>query len=354
MMHLVSSNLILGISFAIVAGIMNGTFTLPMRFLGRWSWENVWALFIVVCCVVMPAVIAWMTIPEFIRVLGAAPLHSVLIPVITGFAWGFGAIMFGQGISAIGISMGNTLVLAISASLGSLIPILVLDPHRLVLAQGKMIVLGTLIGIGGIVSCGYAGFLKERSQKDRENALATARGEMVGKARPFRAGLLLCIGAGLLSAVFNIGYSAAQGLIQAAARLGYSAFAGSNLVWLLMLTSGAVANLIFCGYLFRKNGSWSKYAMPGSAPLYCLVIAMGLMWGGNTFLYGFAAPKLGKLGPAIGWPLLLIVGLVTANFWGFITGEWRSVRAKGLQWMFTGLVVLLIAIVVLGWSSTLA
>lgn len=115
-MQLASSSLILGIAFAVVAGIMNGTFTLPMRFLGRWSWENVWALFIVVCCVVMPIAIAYITIPEFMHVLDAAPLHSILIPVGTGFAWGFGAIMFGQGISAIGISMGNTLVLAISAS----------------------------------------------------------------------------------------------------------------------------------------------------------------------------------------------------------------------------------------------
>ncbi|MGH9326082.1 MAG: L-rhamnose/proton symporter RhaT [Terriglobia bacterium] len=353
-MHLASSSLTLGIAFAVFAGILNGTFTLPMRFLGRWSWENVWALFIVVCCVVMPAVIAWITIPKFALVLHAAPLDSVLIPIVTGFAWGFGAIMFGQGISAIGISMGNTLVLAISASLGSFIPILVLDPHRLALPQGKMIVVGTLIGIGGIISCGYAGFLKERSQKGGKEEIKAVRGEMVGKARPFRTGLLLCIGAGLLSAVFNIGYSAAQGLVQAAVGLGYSSFAGSNLVWLLMLVSGAIANLVFCGYLFRKNGTWSKYSMPGSGPLYALVIAMGLMWGGNTFLYGFAAPHMGKLGPAIGWPLLLIVGLVTANFWGFITGEWHSARARALQWMFSGLAVLLIAIIVLGWSSTLA
>lgn len=116
MMHMTSLSLTLGVTFAVVAGIMNGTFTLPMRFLGRWSWENVWALFIVVCCVVMPIAIAYITIPEFMHVLDAAPLHSILIPVGTGFAWGFGAIMFGQGISAIGISMGNTLVHAISAS----------------------------------------------------------------------------------------------------------------------------------------------------------------------------------------------------------------------------------------------
>jgi hypothetical protein len=39
--------------------------------------------------------------------------------VVTDLAWGFGAIMFGQGASAVGISMANPLVLVISESLGS-------------------------------------------------------------------------------------------------------------------------------------------------------------------------------------------------------------------------------------------
>ena len=180
------------------------------------------------------------------------------------------------------------------------------------------------------------------------------RGEMVGKARPFWIGLLLCAGSGLLSAVFNIGYASAQGLVDAGRRLGNSAFAGSNVVWLLMLTSGAVANLIFCGHLFRKNGSWAKYCERGATSLFGLAILMGLLWGGSIFVYGSAAPKLGQLGPAIVWPLSLIVGLLTANLCGMVAGEWKFSAAADRMWMFAGLAVLLAAISTLGWSSTLA
>jgi hypothetical protein len=35
----------------------------------------------------------------------------------TGFAWGFGAVMFGQSVSAIGIALVNAFVLAISSAL---------------------------------------------------------------------------------------------------------------------------------------------------------------------------------------------------------------------------------------------
>lgn len=329
---------------------MNGSFTLPMKYLGRWSWENVWALFIVVSCVILPIVIVSVTLPGFTHVLWDAPPRAVVVACVSGFAWGFGAIMFGQGISAVGISMGNTLVLAISASLGSFIPIVLLAADRLHQSQGKAILLGTLIGIVGIACCGYAGFLKERSQKGEAER---TRGEMVGHARPFGVGLLLCTGSGLLSAVFNIGYSSAQPILEAAVHQGHSAFAGSNLIWLLMLTSGAVPNLCFCVYLFNRNGSWGKYAVPNCSPLYILAIIMGLLWAGNIFVYGFASPELGRLGPAIGWPLTLITGLVTANIWGFVTGEWRLTRLKDRQWMALGLVVLLAAIATLGWSSTL-
>ena len=345
-----SSLLAWGVGLAVLSGVMNGTFTLPMRFLGRWSWENVWGVFIVVACILMPAAIAFGTVSHLGTVLASAPPRSVVFALVSGFAWGFGAIMFGQGVSAIGIAMGNSLVLAISASLGSFLPILVLAPSRLLHSQGKAIILGTAIGLIGVGVCGYAGLRRERSQKGQE---ATVRGEMVGKARPFWIGLLLCAGSGLLSAVFNIGYASAQGLVEAGKRFGNSAFAGSNVVWLLMLASGAVANLIFCGHLFRKNGSWAKYHKQGAASLFGLAILMGLLWGGSIFVYGAAAPKLGQLGPAIGWPLSLIVGLLTANVCGIVAGEWKFSAAADRTWMFAGLVVLLAAISILGWSSTL-
>jgi len=340
-----------GILLAIISGMMNGTFTLPMRFLGRWSWENVWAVFILISCIAMPIAIAAATVSHLRETLSIAPAPAVAAAVLTGFAWGFGAIMFGQGVSALGIAMGNTLVLAISSSLGSLLPILVLAPERLMRPQGRAIALGTAVGIAGIGLCGYAGLKRERSQKSREG---NVRGDMVGKVRPFWVGLLLCAGAGLLSAVFNIGYSLAQPLLDSSRQMGDSAFAGSNLIWLLMLSSGAIANLLFCGYLFRENNSWSKYRRPGAAPLYGLAILMGLLWGGSIFVYGAAAPMLGQLGPAIGWPLSLVVGLLVANLCGLLAGEWKFSGRSERIWMTSGLVVLLLAIATLGWSSTLA
>jgi L-rhamnose-H+ transport protein len=262
-----------GIALAVLSGLMNGTFTLPMRYLGQWSWENVWTVFIVIACLVMPVAMFFATVTHPFAVLSDAPGRAEAIAIVTGFTWGFGAVMFGQGVSALGISMGNTLVLAISASLGSFLPMLLLAPERLRQPQGEFLMFGTVVAMAGIGCCGYAGILRERSEREHQNA----RREMVGAARPLWAGLLLCSGAGLLSAGFNIGYSLSQGIASTAVRMGNGPFSGSNAIWLLVLMSGAVSNLGFCGYLFRKNQSWSNFLRPGVTRFYGLAILMGLL-----------------------------------------------------------------------------
>jgi L-rhamnose-H+ transport protein len=105
--------------------------------------------------------------------------------------------------------------------------------------------------------------------------------------------------------------------------------------------------------LLIKNGSWKKFALPNSAGLYGLAVLMGLLWGGEIFLYGYASPKIGKLGPSIGWPIKLISGLIAANVAGYLIGEWKVTRRKEQRWMLLGLAVQLAAIVTLGWAGTL-
>jgi L-rhamnose-H+ transport protein len=329
---------------------MNGNFTLPMRYLSRWAWETVWALFLVVACVIVPPIVLVLSVAHPLQVLAAAPARAEMIALATGFIWGFGAILFGLGVSAVGISMANTLVLATSAALGSFLPLLILAPERFGQPQGKAIMLGTVTALAGMGFCGYAGILRERSEK----AGTPASRQMVGAARPFGVGLVICAGAGILSALMNVGYSLSQGIIASAVQAGHSPFAGSTVIWLLVLESGAIANLAYCGYLLGKNRTWSNFRQAKSAPLYGLAILMGLLWAGGLFSYGAAATKLGKLGPAIGWPLSLVVSLVTANCIGFLTGEWKLSSRAARRLMTVGLAILLVAIGILGWSGSLA
>lgn len=336
------STLAAGALLAIVSGLMNGSFTLPMRFLGRWDWEHVWSLFIFVACIVMPAVLLGIEAPQSWAILATAPASALVIAAITGFVWGFGALMFGQSVSAIGISLANTLVLAISSALGSLLPLLLLANGQLFEPTGIKILAGVAVQVVGIVFCGSAGRLREQSA-----GVAAERGNLVGKARPLGVALMLACGSGVLSAVFNIGFAMAAPIAVHGRMAGLSQFDATNLIWWVMLGAGSVANLLFCAFLFVKNRNFSKFFQPGSSRLYLLASLMALLWGGSIFVYGAAAPRLGKLGTAIGWPLSLATGLLLANIIGIGLGEWKQAPRRAMGRMYFGIGILLAAIVIL-------
>jgi len=340
------NTLLVGSLLAILSGLMNGSFTLPMRFLGRWEWENVWSVFIAFSCLLLPTVILAAIAPQSWTVLAHAPKHAIWIAIAAGFTWGFGAIMFGQSVSAIGISLANTLVLAISSALGSLLPMLLLVPRKLFSFTGKMIVAGVAIEVIGIALCGVAG-----RRREQRIGVEGERGDLVGRARPMSVALLLAAGAGVLSAVFNIGFALAKPIAEYGRNAGLSEFSSTNLIWWVMLGAGSIANLIFCGYLMLKNRSMAKFSQPGAVRLYSLTALMAVLWGGSIFVYGAAAPRLGPLGTSIGWPLSLATGLLLANAIGVGVGEWRRVSRATRNLMYSGILVLLVAIVVLSRAS---
>lgn len=335
-----------GVLLAVLSGMMNGSFTLPMRFLGKWEWENVWSLFIACACLLLPALLVSILAPQSWAILAHAPSRALAIAALTGFAWGFGAILFGQSVSAIGISLANTLVLAISSALGSLLPILLLAPQKLMAREGHRILLGVAVEIIGFVLCGMAGRMREKAANT-----GAGRGAMVGHARPVGIALLMALGSGVLSAVFNIGFSLAKPIADYGRAAGLSNFAGTNLIWCVMLAAGAVSNLGFCLYLMLKNKSAGKFVQPASVRLYALSLVMGLLWGGSIFVYGASASRLGSLGTSIGWPLSLAVGLLLANAIGIGLGEWKAATQRARVWMYSGIVVLLAAVGILGWAG---
>jgi L-rhamnose-H+ transport protein len=334
--------LVAGALLAVLSGLMNGSFTLPMRFLGRWEWENVWSLFIVDSCLLLPTALVSVMAPQSWTIIAQAPSPAVWIAVFTGFAWGFGALLFGQSVSAIGISLANTLVLAISSALGSLLPMLLLAPENLLRPTGEKILCAVMVELAGIALCGWAGRMREEAA-----GVNAERGGMVGHARPIGVALLMAAGAGILSAVFNIGFSLAQPIADCGRAAGLSQFSSTNLIWWIMLSAGSLANLGFCFFLFRKNGSMKKFAQPGGLRLYGLSAVMALLWGGSIFVYGASAPLLGSLGTSIGWPLSLAVGLLLANVIGIGLGEWRQAPARAKSWMYAGIAVLLAAVILL-------
>ncbi len=329
----------LGVIYALLSGIANGLFTAPMKIIPRWKWENIWLIFILTACWAMPLVLVAATVGDFRPVVAASPPAAVAAALAFGFSWGFGAILFGLSVDRLGVSLANTLVLGLSSALGSLVPLLLAGTLRLE-ARQLVLFLGVAVFIAGISVCSSAGRLRDAVEAGSEK-------------RPSLAGYLFAVGAGVMSAVFNIGYSLALPIAATGERMGFSSFFSINIIWLLMLGAGALPNIGYCSLLFQRNRSGRLFADPEPVKTWGLSITMGLLWGGSIFLYGAATPLLGDIGPSIGWPLSLAVGLLVANLMGFLLGEWRKAGRPAVARMRFGILMLLAAIVLCAVSTKL-
>ena len=93
-----------GILLAVLSGACNGLFTAPMKLPSRFKWENTWLVFILVACLAMPIGIVSTTVPQWPQLFAQAPQGALIAAVAFGFAWGFGAISFGQSVNFLGVS----------------------------------------------------------------------------------------------------------------------------------------------------------------------------------------------------------------------------------------------------------
>lgn len=326
----------MGIALAVLSGLCNGVFTTPMRLEARWKWENTWIVFIVVACILMPAAMVASFSSDWLKILGEAPRYALVCAVVFGFAWGFGAICFGKSVHAIGVSMANTLVIGLSSALGSLVPLFMkTEPH--IGIKETVLFAGVIALFVGVAICGKAGRIRDGRQQR--------------SASPGLTGYLLAVAAGVMSAIFNIGYVLALPISDAAVVHGLTRFAATNLIWFLMLGAGSIPNISYCALQMRRNATFALLYSHGSLPSWVRSGSMGLLWGGSIFLYGAATPRLGVLGPSVGWPLSLAVGLLVANVMGVLLGEWKGAAHQAVRIMWIGLGILLSAIVLCGISA---
>jgi len=199
--------------------------------------------------------------------------------------------------------------------------------------------------IAGIVVFGRAGILKEKEQ-----------GQKVGQITrlsklPIKIGLLICIVGGILSCLTNVGYALSGDLINLAQAKGASQQWSGNAVWAILFTSGAVANLIYCGYLFAKNGTLRDYGSGGFLRNLLLMALVSLMWIGSFAIYGVGAGKMGKWGTVVGWSVFIALSITIASLWGFFQGEWAKTSRQTRQLMAIGLGILVVAIFIFAFSN---
>src|SRR6266404_6520932 len=140
-----SGSVVWGLAVVVLAGILQGSFAAPMKRMSAWRWENSWLLFALSGLIIFPWIINFATVPDVLEVYSRGSTSTLIKVVSFGLLWGAGATLFGLGISRVGMALGFALILGITASFGSLIPLIILHPEQLSDRRGLGLIIGSAV-----------------------------------------------------------------------------------------------------------------------------------------------------------------------------------------------------------------
>lgn len=327
-----------GIAILIIAGIMNASFTMPMKYARKWAWENIWLAWTVFALIVLPFATALVTIPKLFMVYRLASPDIILEVLGFGAGWGVAQVFFGIAVEMIGITLAFSIVLGTSAAVGSLIPMVSLHRQHLNSIAGHAVLAAIAFVLVGVIICAAAGRFREIP-----SALSPPSQKRSSQ------GLLLAFLCGILASLMNFGVAFGTPLVTAARSFGANSLNAINVIWFPLLLAGAVPNIVYCVWLMKRNRSGHRYRVGRSH--WALAAIMAFFWFGSSLLYGAATSQLGAWGPILGWPLFMSLIVITATILGMFTGEWKNCGPLPIRIQWTGVAVLVMAIFILAASA---
>ena len=342
---------ILGIIFHTIGGISSGSFYMPYKKVKGWAWENYWLVGGLFSWLIVPPIAAYLTIPHFSEIIGAADSSVKSFTYLMGLLWGIGGLTYGLGVRYLGMSLGNSVVLGFCSAFGALVPSIYYNFNPTVGKKsftdmlgtegGQLVLLGVLVCLIGIAISGKAGMMKERELTTEQKQESTAEFSMV-------KGLIIAIISGILSAFFNYGIESGKPMALEAVKMGCNPLFQNNVTYIVVLWGGLTTNFIWCAYLHIKNKTLGDYAKPNtpilSNVLFCALA--GTMWFLQFFFYGMGESKLGN--GASSWILHMATIILTANCWGLYLKEWSNVSQATFRTFVIGILTILLSIVLVG------
>ena len=330
----------------IFASVFQGSFGLGMKYMAPLKWESWWLVHVTIAMIILPLVWAFIAVPDLAGVLSTSfsdpTMQSVVyIAMLFGFLWGIGGVLFGVSVPYIGLSLTMGIVMGLAGSIGALIPLLRME-NSTSLPQFWYVIAGLAITLVGVAITAKAGIDKDK--------LTT---EASGEKSNILKGILIAVACGVLSALLNVGFVEAAPIAKLAEEMGALDRNASLASWVVVLIGAFIMNAGYALFLLFKNKTWSSFKVKGSAKAYRWAVVASIFWFGALGVYGQGAALIGPIGGVIGWPMLLGLSLIVSNFWAYRAGEWKGAK-KPFNLLLIGLVVLIVASVILGYSNSVA
>ena len=368
-------NPLLGVFFHWLGGLASASFYVPYRGVRGWSWEIFWLVGGLFSWIFAPWLFAVLRTHDLFTVLSEAPTRTLALCYFFGLLWGFGGLTFGLTVRYLGISLGTTIALGLTAAFGTLIPPLVSGQlfGSLIHSTGGLVVLaGVATALVGIAIVGKAGHDKELEQD--KGSGTTASGEQAAASRSaagsgdlpksvdFRKGVAVAVFSGIMSSCFAYGLASGEPLRALTLAHGTDPLAQGLPVLVVVLLGGFTTNAIWCLLLILKNRSAPELLgrlkvagadlVPSMGRNYLLCALAGTTWYFQFFFYTMGESQMGRYSFS-SWTIHMSSIIIFATVWGLGLKEWRGAGKRSLTFLTLGLLVLIGSTVVIGWGNAL-
>ena len=342
---------IIGVILLAIGGLSSASFYVPSYRIKKWSWETYWITLGFVAWMIMPTVGGLLTTPDLWGILRQSPISSMLGAYVFGALWGFGGLMCGLALRYLGLSLGQSIALGICAIVGTLVPASIEGKIGLLVSTipGGVVLLGFLVCLIGIALCGYAGVLKEQRLTDDQKKEAIKDFALV-------KGILVAVFGGIMSASMALAFTAGEPIAVVALAAGSSDVFKNMPLLVLALAGGFTTNCIATMIIMAKKKAFGDYVVrPGNVLLmnYFLAAISGVMWYGQYFFFGTGKTKMGDYSYA-GWSIFMASIIIFSNLWGLALREWKLVDRRTRVYLWLGILVLIISVIMIGVGDGLA
>jgi L-rhamnose-H+ transport protein len=334
-----------------VGGFAAGSFYIPFKKVRNWAWESYWLVGGVFSWIIMPWLIAFITVPQLLPLLGKAPAASIIWSYVFGVLWGIGGLTFGLSMRYLGMSLGYAIALGFCAAFGTIIPPIFSGTFSDLVTNvsGFVILSGVLVCLAGIAICGWAGISKERE-------LSTEQKRRSIKEFNFLQGLLVAIFAGIMSSCMAFGIAAGKPIASLAVEQGVWPLWQNSAVLVVVLAGGFTTNFIWCIILNIKNRSAKNYFHAGNTSLavnYFFSALAGVTWYLQFMFYGMGTTKMGKYNFS-SWTLHMAFIIVFSNIWALGFREWKGSSRRTLTLVVCGILVVVLSTILIGAGNYIA
>ncbi len=294
------------------------------------------------------------------------------------------------------MSLGMGVALGYCAAFGTLMPPIFSGefmPKVLGTTSGQVILVGVAICLAGIAVAGMAGMTKEREMSDEEKRKTI-------KEFNFMKGIAVATFSGIMSSCFAYGLAAATPIAE------ISAHHGTTVIWtglpklIVVLLGGFTTNFIWCVLLNIKNKTGYQYfdsvvrnggptreeetiietaidapseevvahaphkavltrpapvAVVERAPMllnYLFCALAGVTWYLQFFFYTMGETQMGDY-QFSSWTLHMASIIIFSSLWGIFLHEWRGSSGRAKRLLATGLAMLIVSTMVVGYGNYL-